>query len=80
MQTAASVLSDFGFRVRTPLDILYHGLYEADSKELNVCEWVRGMAEELEKMRDCAAVKMMKGRVSRMEYVNRGSKLRSFEV
>ncbi len=70
----------FGFRVRTPLDALYHGLYEADSKELNVCEWVRGMAEKLEKMRDCAVVKMMKGRVSRMEYVNRGSKLRSFEV
>ncbi len=38
----------YGFRVRTLLDALCSGLFEVDSKELNVCEWVRGMAEKLE--------------------------------
>ena len=70
----------FGFRVRTPLDALYHGLYEVKSKELGVCEWVRGMAERLELMRDCAALKMAKGKESRMRLLNKGSKLREFEV
>ncbi len=30
----------YGYRVRTPLDALYHGLYEVELKELEVCEWV----------------------------------------
>ncbi len=69
----------YGYRVRTPLDALYHGLYEVESEKLNVCEWVRCMAERLERMRECAAVKMMKGKQGRLDYVNRGSKLREFE-
>ncbi len=56
----------YGFRVRTPLDALYHGSIEVDSEKLNVCEWVSNMAKRLELMRDCAAVKMMKGKESRL--------------
>ncbi len=70
----------FGFRVRTPLDSLYHGLYEVDSRELGVCDWVRGMAEKLELMRDCTALRMAKNKEGRMRYLNRGSKLRELEV
>ncbi len=70
----------FGYRVRTPLDALYHGLYEVDSQKLNVCEWVRCMAERLERMRECAAVKMVKSKQSRLNYANRGCKLREFKV
>ncbi len=69
----------FGFRVRTPLDALYHGLFEVEGAKLNVCEWVLCMAERLELMRECAAVKMLKERKGRMEYANRGSKLREFK-
>ncbi len=70
----------YGFRVRTPLDALYHGLFEVESKRLNVCEWVATMAERLEMMRDCAALKLAKGKESRMSYFNRGTKLREFKV
>ncbi len=70
----------YGFRVRTPLDALYSGLFEVESKELNVCEWVRGMAEKLELMRDCAELKMAKGKEGRMKYLNRGCKTREFVV
>ncbi len=70
----------FGYRVRTPLDALYHGLYEVDSQKLNVCEWVRCIAERLERMRECAAVKMVKSKQSRLNYANRGCKLREFKV
>ncbi len=69
----------YGFRVRTPLDALYHGLFEVDSSKLNVCDWVMKMAERMDIMRDCAALKMAKGRESRMRYLNKGSKLREFE-
>ncbi len=70
----------YGFRVRTPLDALYSGLFEVDSKELGVCDWVRGMAEKLEMMRDCAELKMAKGKEGRMKYLNRGCKTREFVV
>ena len=70
----------YGFRVRTPLDALYYGLFEVDSKQLNVCEWVVTMAERLEMMRDCAALKLAKGKESRMAYLNRGTKLRELRV
>ncbi len=69
----------FGFRVRTPLDALYHGLYEAEVEKLNVCEWVMRMAERLERVRDSAALKVSKSRESRMQYLNRGTKLREFK-
>ncbi len=69
----------YGFRVRTPLDALYHGLYETDSKKLNVCEWVLRMSERLESLRDSAALGMAKGRESRIQYLNRGTKLRVFD-
>ncbi len=62
----------YGFRVRTPLDALYHGLYEVENEKLSVCEWVIIAAERLERMRDCAALKSAKGRESRMAYLNRG--------
>ncbi len=52
----------YGFRVQTPLEALYYGLYEVESKELGVCDWVRNMAERLEVMRDCAQLRMMKGK------------------
>ncbi len=70
----------FGFRVRTPLDALYHGIYEVEGKEMNVCDWVAGLIERLERMRDCAALKMCKGKESRLRYYNKGSKMRAFEV
>ncbi len=69
----------FGFRVRTPLDALYHGFYEMEGKEMGVCEWVNGLAERLDLMRDCAALKLGKSRESRLKYVNRGSKSRELE-
>ncbi len=69
----------FGFRVRTPLDALYHGLYETEVEKLNVCEWVMRMAERLERVRDSAALKVSKCRESRMQYLNRGTKLREFK-
>ena len=69
----------FGFRVRTPLDALYHGIYETEGKERNVCEWVAGLMDRLERMRDCAALKMSKGKEGRLKYYNKGSKLREFE-
>ncbi len=70
----------YGFRVRTPLDALYHGLFEVESERLNVCDWVTGMAERLELMRDCAALKSAKCKEGRMMYLNKGTKLREFEV
>ncbi len=70
----------FGFRVRTPLDALYHGIYELEGRETNVCDWVAGLMDRLERMRDCAALKMSKGKEGRLRYYNRGSKLREFEV
>ncbi len=50
----------YWFRVRTPLDALYHGLFEAEESNLNVCEWVSKMAERLESVRDSAALGMAK--------------------
>ncbi len=69
----------FGFRVRTPLHALYHGFYEMEGREMGVCEWVNGLAERLDLMRDCAALKLGKSRESRLKYVNRGSKSRELE-
>ncbi len=70
----------YGFHVRTPLDALYHGLYESESDKLGVCEWVMTVAERLERMRDNAALRSVKGRESRLLYLNRGTKLRVFKV
>ncbi len=70
----------FGFRVRTPLDALYHGIYELEGTERSVCDWVAGLMDRLERMRDCAALKMSKSKEGRMRYYNRGSKVREFEV
>ncbi len=70
----------YGFRVRTPLDALCSGLFEVDSKELNVCEWVKEMAEKLELMRDCAELRMAKNKEGRMKFLNRGCKTREFVV
>ncbi len=69
----------YGFRVRTPLDALYHGLYECETSELSVCDWVLRMSERLEAMRDCAALGLAKGKESRMQYLNRGTRLREFK-
>ncbi len=69
----------YGFRVRTPLDALYHGLYEVEAERLNVCEWVTKMAERLENIRDSAALRMAKGKESRLQYLNKGTKLREFK-
>ncbi len=68
----------YGFRVRTPLDALYSGLFEIESRELDVCGWVREMAEKLELMTDCAELKMAKNKEGRMRYLNRGCKTREF--
>ncbi len=69
----------YGFRVRTPLDALYHGLYEVDSGKLDVCEWVMRMSERLESIRDSAALRVARSKESRMQYANRGMKLREFK-
>ena len=69
----------YGFRVRTPLDALYHGLYEVEAERLNVCEWVTRMAERLENVRDSAALRMAKGKESRLQYLNKGTKMREFK-
>ncbi len=70
----------FGFRVRTPLDALYHGIYEVEGKEMNVCDRVAGLMDRLERMRDCSALKMSKGKEERLRYYNKGSRMRTFEV
>ncbi len=59
----------YGFRVRTPLDALYHGLMETEESDLNVCDWVCKMSERLEVVRDYAALGMAKGRETRMKYL-----------
>ncbi len=69
----------FGFRVRTPLDALYQGIYEVEGKKLNVCDWVSGLMDRPERMRDCAALRLSKGKEGRMKYYNRGCKIRTFE-
>ncbi len=61
----------YGFRVRTPLDALYYGLYEKEVEGLNVCEWVAKMAERLESVRDSAALRIARGKESRMQYANK---------
>ncbi len=70
----------YGFRVRTPLEALYYGLHEASYEKMNMCSWVRHMAERLELMRDCAEAKLLKGKKSRLRLANKGTKLREFGV
>ncbi len=70
----------FEHRVRTPLDALYHGIFECTPTELNVCEWVKLLAERLSNVRDVAALNITKAREKRESYFNKGSKLREFEV
>ena len=43
----------FVFRVRTPLDAIYHGIYEVEGKAMNLCDWFAGMMDRLERMKDC---------------------------
>ncbi len=69
----------FGFRVRTPLDALYHGIYEMEGKERNVCDWVVGLMDRLERMRDCAALGLSKSKEGRRKYYNKGCKMRTFK-
>ncbi len=70
----------YGFRTRTPLNAMYHGLYECQPKKLKVCEWVEGMAERLQIQRDTAALRAAKSRERRREYHDKGSKLREFAI
>ncbi len=70
----------YGFRVRTPLDALYHGIFECEVEKLNVCEWVSGVAERLELLRDCASLNAAKAKEKRVELMNKGSKMRMFSV
>ncbi len=70
----------YGFRVRTPLDALYHGIFECEVEKLNVCEWVGGAAERLELLRDCASLNAAKAKEKRVELMNKGSKMRVFSV
>ncbi len=51
----------YGFRVRTPLDALYHGLVDAEERELNVCDWVCKMAERLEVVSDYELWVLLRG-------------------
>ncbi len=62
----------YGFRVSTPLEALYYGLHEASYEKMDVCSWVRNMAERLELMRDCAEAKLLKGKESRLRLANKG--------
>ncbi len=68
----------YGFRVRTPLDALYYGIFECEAETLDVCEWVCGVAERLELLRDCAALNAAKAKEKRVDFMNRGAKLREF--
>ncbi len=45
-----------------------------------MCEWVSNIAERLKLMRNCAALKMAKGKESRLALMNKGTKLREFAV
>ncbi len=70
----------YGFKVRMPLDAMYHGIFEAEESKLNVCEWTRCMAEKLELMRDCAALRLAVAKESRTRHMNSGSKARELKV
>ncbi len=70
----------YGFRVRTPLEAMYYGIFESDNMKTDVCEWVSGVAERLQLLRDCAALNQAKAKVSRLAIMNRGAKLREFVV
>ncbi len=37
----------YGFRVRTPLEALYYGLHDSSYEKMDVCSWVRNIAERL---------------------------------
>ncbi len=69
----------FGFRVRTPLDALYHGIYEVEGKERDVCDWVARLMDRLERMRDCAALGLSRNREGKRKYYNKGCKMRTLE-
>ncbi len=70
----------YGFRVRTPLDVLYHCLAEReDGEKLGICDWVGRMAERLDLMRDSAVLNMAVAKVRRKVYLDKGTKLRVFE-
>ncbi len=69
----------YGFRVRTPLYAMYHGIYKCRVEDLNVCEWVEGMAERLQLLKDCAALNMAKSKEKRKIQMDKGCKLREFK-
>lgn len=66
--------------IRTPLDALYYGIHEVSPEKFEVSGWVRALADRLELMRDCAKVRQLKARESRLGCVRRGSKLREFKA
>ena len=71
----------YGFRVRTPLDVLYFCLLEGGKDGVGYCsEWVLKLAEKLDLVRDQAALNTAVARVGRMAYLNKGSMSRSFKV
>ena len=66
--------------MRTSLDVLYHSIYECTTDQLNVCEWIEGVAERLQILMDYAALNMARNKERRHEQMNKGSKLREFDV
>ena len=70
----------YGFRVRTPLDVLHHCLTEREEGEqFGICDWVNRMAERLDLMRDSAALQSAVAKVKRYAYLDKGSRLREFK-
>ncbi len=72
----------YGFKVRTPLDVLYSCLSEnhLNGSGTSYCDWVSQLAERLDMVRDQAALKEAVAKAGRMSYLNQGTKLRSFSV
>ncbi len=72
----------YGFRVRTPLDVLYSCLLDEERVSSCVkgreCEWAMLLAERLDMVRDQAALKEAVAKGGRMAYLNKGTKLRKF--
>ncbi len=69
-----------GFRVRTALDALYHGIYERPSEDVKVCEWIERLTDRLECIREVATLNAAKSREVKVAQTDKGSKMRCFEV
>ncbi len=70
----------FGFRVRTPLDALYFAIVENNHKALNVTDWALTLSQNLQNLRDTAALRSAIAKTKRFALADKTSKPRSFKV